>query len=675
MLKRDVAYRIHPAVGVARVGDSKSFYLAPVEVGGLPIECNPRTLRPRRGDPYVTFFKEAGRIRRQAAVFGVYEWRDGAAKEIDYREFDLEWTVHLANKKAAWYKFEDQRGFERIKASIAGKPLSARRQHLRNPDTLLTAERRKFIFDPGPRTLGPGTRAVSFEKKRASAKYLHPEFPRYTDSDPVYGDRVESLGEARRDADGRLLVIGAKGLAGGNEALSGDLDGKAWYDDTCDGSVLCRIRRDGRLVAELEAWCIVCPPAFAPELVNIVTLDDLMFDIAVRYQNMLPGLGKAEKRQLAGVVNPETEVEKIVRRFQDVLWVSDLTPLLPFAGLDVQKMSRKGRRSFARYVRRDANVLWRDRVHAQLPQNAGDNNDWNVSQVKFLTFTPTTLSILDQWVAGRTGKVDVDLECKSKLVHPLDRAAVANCVGGPLAPSIEVTWSLRYAHIYKSPWRIKHRETANGRRVTYERTGLSPYRDETDLPKGGDGGGCEPGDLTKRMSLPWQADLYGCTYQTITFNDKPNVTADGLAPPPTYALYWWPPQAPVRVTTFERTEDLQVHSGAPVGVRLDFARGVNSYMDAVAAWRHLGIVRDVSALPRSNSRPRASNLREYPLFVELERNHAEFIVAAASVGSIGNVVSAGDLAFSPVFFLREPLRVRRSIAKNFRREAHAIRHK
>ncbi len=34
-------YAIHPSLGVARLGDSEnSFYLAPEEIGGLPLECD-----------------------------------------------------------------------------------------------------------------------------------------------------------------------------------------------------------------------------------------------------------------------------------------------------------------------------------------------------------------------------------------------------------------------------------------------------------------------------------------------------------------------------------------------------------------------------------------------------------------------------------------------------------
>ena len=45
--------------------------------------------------------------------------------------------------------------------------------------------------------------------------------------------------------------------------------------------------KDGKTV-KLDAWVIVGSPKFAPELVNIVTLDDLMFDVGVRYHKLAP---------------------------------------------------------------------------------------------------------------------------------------------------------------------------------------------------------------------------------------------------------------------------------------------------------------------------------------------------------------------------------------------------
>src|SRR6516164_9457076 len=116
-----LTYRIQPSIGVARVGDSEDdFYLAPDEMGGWPTECD------RHGNEHLTngvpkpvrsFKTKSGQIKRQAARFRIFS-SDPArpnqpAKEItlaDPKVESIEWTVHLANKKAAWCKFSELDG-------------------------------------------------------------------------------------------------------------------------------------------------------------------------------------------------------------------------------------------------------------------------------------------------------------------------------------------------------------------------------------------------------------------------------------------------------------------------------------------------------------------------------------------------------------------------------------
>ena len=113
-------YRIHPAVGIARVGDSggglsdpfaapETFYLAPQMIGGLPIEYDPQ--KPGEGREVEIFKDRAGRVRRQAAHFSIYrENGEGGSVPISLNDPEIaaiRWTVHVANKKAAWYDFSE----------------------------------------------------------------------------------------------------------------------------------------------------------------------------------------------------------------------------------------------------------------------------------------------------------------------------------------------------------------------------------------------------------------------------------------------------------------------------------------------------------------------------------------------------------------------------------------
>jgi hypothetical protein len=105
-------YQIHPSVAVARLGNSPdSFYLQPETIGGLPFECDENG-NPKMSDgrpEHTRRFKDAkGRIRRQAAQFGIYAFDSadpndpGAPVGLDDPRIEsIEWIVHLANKKGA----------------------------------------------------------------------------------------------------------------------------------------------------------------------------------------------------------------------------------------------------------------------------------------------------------------------------------------------------------------------------------------------------------------------------------------------------------------------------------------------------------------------------------------------------------------------------------------------
>ena len=73
-------YQLHPALGVARIGNSPdSFYLAPEAIGALPVECdehgNPRLVEGKP-KPVEQFKDEEGRIRRQATRFRIFVFDD-----------------------------------------------------------------------------------------------------------------------------------------------------------------------------------------------------------------------------------------------------------------------------------------------------------------------------------------------------------------------------------------------------------------------------------------------------------------------------------------------------------------------------------------------------------------------------------------------------------------------
>ena len=94
-----------------------------------------------------------------------------------------------------------------------------------------------------------------------------------------------------------------------------------------------------------------------------------------------------------------------------------------------------------------------------MPLNSGDNSISNTLIEKFMALTPTQYYLLHQWAEGK---------CVSRRDHPdagqdwtwaspLDVAAAGNAVGEPMAPGIEVTWTMRNPILLTpgDPFRIK----------------------------------------------------------------------------------------------------------------------------------------------------------------------------------------------------------------------------
>src|SRR5690349_14012827 len=104
-------FRIHPAIGVARMGNSFDHFLG-AETPGLPANSSD-------GTTFNSFRDPQGRILRQGVRFRVFEYTEDEHGALsDPREVeiaaddivDIEWRVHLANRKASFYAFYGQLG-------------------------------------------------------------------------------------------------------------------------------------------------------------------------------------------------------------------------------------------------------------------------------------------------------------------------------------------------------------------------------------------------------------------------------------------------------------------------------------------------------------------------------------------------------------------------------------
>lgn len=646
--KGEVRYAIHPAVAVARIGNSpQGFYLAPEGIGALPVECDQEAseILDATGQPSrVRQFKDAsGRVRRQAARFRIfaYDTASPEGREIGLNDpaiASIEWTVHLANKKAIWRQSDELKGDLMLGKGVGSKNTNsyeAWKVPFRNADVKDPTLRRKMIIDPGPRSVSQPGQSAEFARTNPPADYPHHSFPP-ADQGPY---PIHTLGRIQMDREGRLVVLGGHGRASGETVIATYTGGDRWWDDVSDGPVTCRITlATGETLEPLKAWVVVGPPKFAPELRNITSLDDLMYDVAVRYLNAEPALYRNGAWSPDFTVSFERDIQPLMDRVGDYLWAANVPSMAAFASprfdpRDASQANRANRERYFSYWRNpgsnelgSSHEVLMTRGVPLVPVNSGSNSVTNENIEKFASVTQVQWHLLKLWSQGRfeTGTEPRKLSFQP---HPLDRAGVGNAVGNPMSPGIEVSWNFRNPALYEAPYRILHRA------ADYRKTGLSLDRDESE------GGGCEPGDLTKRMSPPWQSDMYQCLIQYVNFSvpDKNRDDLTSIPVPPTFYSYWWPPAVPIHVLSGADTAEEQALAGVPAGYQVYFTRGADNIHRLITSWKYMGF------LLNQNEGP---DRREYPYYVERQRNHDKFVAATVAVGQPVNQLAAPGQFFT-----------------------------
>jgi L-lysine 6-oxidase len=621
-------YRLSPSIGTARLGNSPTeLYLAPERIGGLPFEADANG--NATGQAFSSFKDAEGRVKRQAQPFRIMRSEDGESFEEVTLETSgvtaIEWTVHLANKKAAWYLFSELKGNLLLGADNSYQSWAVA---LRNKLVTDPTERQKLIIDPGPRQISGANQSVEIARDNIPSDYPHGSFP---NSSPAYGWPIDSLGTLKTDAKGRLLVVGGYGRAGGDLPIESYGGADTWYDDTADGTVHCTLVLSDASRIELDAWVLCASPDFAPEIVNISTLDDTMFDVGVRHFDLVPELYAAGSWNTSFVANYQRDILPIIQRISRYQWVSNVQAMSAFCSYifnfaDPSPANAENRALYFSFFRKPTIYTTSGTIEGEspklfspdgvpmMPLNSGSNSVNNFDVEKFLTLNQTQYFLLSQWAKGKF--VDEPAPARPGGC-PATVAAVGNCVGLPMCPGIEVTWTMQNPVIYSEPYRIAQ----YGSEASYAAMGLTPSRDETE------GGGCEPGDLSKRMAIPWQADFFNCTVQYINFTDPDENKVNGVPIPPTYYTYWWPPQSPWDVLTGDLGVADQAEAHTPAGLQVNYARGINSYVQMIKDWSYLGFIRNRNVGPGAD---------RFPYMVETERLHNMYEYQAVPVSQISH---------------------------------------
>jgi L-lysine 6-oxidase len=563
-----VQFKIHPSIGFARVGNSPDKYFLPPEILG-----GPRTETVGGSEVPVTEFKDNdGRLKRGGVRFRLFRYDDTNPNgvEVSLNDADIasiEWTVHVANKKAIWFEFD----------GLTGETGYAASHPRRNQSVINSGSGASYIIDPGPRTVSSAGEIKEFRRGTAPTGYPEtfppPLIPKPVDSSGNSVDSIDTLGEIRMD-HGRLVFLPGLGHSGtlessphlGTNGILDYVNNDRWFDDVCDGPVTARVSlADGTTVEADAAWVVVGPPDYAPELDHAVTLYDVVYDLAVREMNYDATVYHNGSYTAGFTPSFREDVEPLLKRAFGYRWVyndndPDSTGRAPrptyhrndtffHASLSDPNGSMSRRNRVFRTLREPGQSL---QDTEKMPLLWGDTFPDGL-----LSLTTTQYEIMRRWKDGtfETGMVPPS----ALMASGLDRASLEQCSGGAFYPGMEVTWLIRNRHIFSQPFRIKHKHSSppDGLEV-------GDHNEDVSL-------GLEAGDLTKRMAIPWQADFLKCSKQHTTSINGPDVP---LIP-------WWPAQRPIDVIT-----DSLDSTTAP------WIRGVTiqSHVDLVKFWYRLGLI-------------------------------------------------------------------------------------
>jgi hypothetical protein len=637
-----VGYKIHPGLGIARIGNSPAeFYAGPLAPGEVP-------------NPPDGFKDKMGRIKRQAAEFRVFGYnKDGVAvKEVTADDAEIIWDVHLVNRKAEHHQFAGRWWESQYPDWYQENPSHP---PLRNQEILDPVERgKKLVIDPGPRkikgrrvkgpehtfdggTFGPlpytivslggldnpvqstsdrikGSRTGSINKIYVNpannpgpeiAK-LWAQYPGQVIPPVAVAPKVEvPLGELQTDEKGRLWVLGGLGksesvmpsneigfLNVGNYYANNDY----WYDDSSDGPVKATVIPKGGSGTAMEAesaWVLVTPPKY-PVAARVLTT---LYDVAE--ETWLKKNGKLDPARQPSFTN---DIYPVLARLQQYHWLNKAAFRGHGSGpgkggdfLDAQNRPKKSLyekgpdhirekgRIFGRLRPPDLlgeptpttadtkeSLQWASSMY--MPQLCGDGGEATVAQdnfpdsavgatgslyVTWLTLTTTQYNNFKMWADDQF--VDDWTGCAPKVLpiweYPIseqpamiDKGALDPCVGGAFYPGIEMTYLATYPDTWSGLCRINQEKF-------------------------------QPGDITRWMALPWQADFSECNTN------------------------WWPaarpddvvPEAEYEQILATYSEALEGGLEAVLASRVPWARGIASESPQldngmIHAWKDFGFI-------------------------------------------------------------------------------------
>ena len=426
------------------------------------------------------------RLKRMGCRFRIYEFDAGGnpLREITLADGDIEWTVRLVNKKAAGV---NDWGYN---------PAGASDLNTQTEDQLTIDTGDGVISGPnaGP-VLMEGTFLVGLAE-----------------------ERQVKLGDLTTDRRGRLVVYGGHGVAESWESnpTSGPnlVRNAGWYDDTSDGIVEATVTIGEETFTAEAARIIVGPPDYAHPCTAPVTLFDLAFQRSGGWRT-------------APTTSFKSHIHPLLHRTVFLEWSlfaleggkhgrtpkhghgytanHDMHPDADFFNAEIFRLLQiqnpldpditEAERLRERYL-----VMLKDPDDPT--SDGGQGEDQSMPAIETHRFTATQYqyfvdfdanAFLSDWPEGRDPAElyqphlrDVPVEDQPTLIN---RAAMDQACGGPFLPGFEIGAVSDDAASY-TRFILQNEETA--------------FRVSSTV---------EAGDLTQDLALPWQAGLNQHNYQ------------------------------------------------------------------------------------------------------------------------------------------------------------------
>jgi len=549
-------FRIYPSIGIARMGNGPARQDQVIFSPEIPWD--------NLYDTKQNYITESGALKKQAQRFYIYECdtEGKPVRVISPEEYDINWSVEVANKKPFWYDFNNSLDLSVVADNQNLSPNFVEK----NIAPGVGAKRRNpNVLDQGLREEG----GYDYRKELVNSP------------DPVQ----VSDSNKRQEIQGRFPFTKGKALS----RLASSLNTKAdfadnsnWYDDICDGRITATIKakdsgKEYRLTdAKSAAWVASAPPDYAPQIQPISTMFDLICGAAnesydselslvfpmmyrlyrMQWVNLGDFLSPSFKETIDKLVkekkfkyiydkgnSPEEKKEArairetIFNLFRNPLYDYDNEPIIP--SKDMTNIDNRGSGT----------------EKLKLPYYPGDGIDYPGSPAQWFAIPPMLYHELRKWKDGefetpshfhfknidQMGKYyrkRFIQASKDDARKPLlmTRAVLETLYGGGFHPGVELTWPMRHNAMYAEnnmvyPWISEHND------YTYSFYGLREVRlnaaspeeqkdmyyndfgfqmDSQDIKESMKKGAnhwlwkATPGDLTKWMGIPWQSDAGSC---------------------------------------------------------------------------------------------------------------------------------------------------------------------